>query len=59
MHYTLPAAVMSVSIEQGLFGSSYLLYRDHTIRDLHFDLGYRWQVYHSAPCLMLTTLTVP
>lgn len=43
MHFKLPTSVRSLSIEEGLLSCGYSLYRDHAIRDAHFDVGHSWQ----------------
>eukprot|EP00656_Telonema_subtile_P014730 TRINITY_DN1760_c0_g1_i7.p1 TRINITY_DN1760_c0_g1~~TRINITY_DN1760_c0_g1_i7.p1 ORF type:complete len:890 (+),score=259.59 TRINITY_DN1760_c0_g1_i7:363-3032(+) len=49
VHWDLPEAVRSVSIQEGLLHSGYSLYRDLHTRDLHFDLGYEWCTVYLSP----------
>ncbi|KAK3241097.1 hypothetical protein CYMTET_49110 [Cymbomonas tetramitiformis] len=49
VHLDLPAAVSSMSLQDGLFRSGYQLYRDPVLRDLHFDLPYEWQSQYVSP----------
>ncbi|KAL1508327.1 hypothetical protein AB1Y20_004437 [Prymnesium parvum] len=49
VHFTLPPAVRSVSIEHGLLHCGYQLYRDLELRDAHFDVGYEWQTAYLSP----------
>lgn len=49
VHVDMPAAVSSMSLQDGLFRSGYQLYRDPVLRDLHFDLPYEWQSQYVSP----------
>jgi len=49
VHYELPSAVRSISIAEGLLNCGYQLYRDLSLRDAHFDVGYEWQTAYLSP----------
>ena len=49
VHYNLPSGIRSLSIEEGLLNCGYQLYRDASLRDSHFDVGYSWQTAYMSP----------
>mmetsp|Transcript_118760 Transcript_118760/g.222014 ORF Transcript_118760/g.222014 Transcript_118760/m.222014 type:complete len:863 (-) Transcript_118760:18-2606(-) len=49
VHFHLPEAVRSLSIEEGLLLSAYTLYRDLSVRDAHFDVGLDWDTVYMSP----------
>lgn len=59
VHYSLPEAVRSMSIEHGLLRCGYQLYRDQRLRDLHIDLSYQWQTLHASLTEVLKPMILP
>eukprot|EP00928_Gymnodinium_smaydae_P002864 TRINITY_DN11048_c0_g1_i3.p1 TRINITY_DN11048_c0_g1~~TRINITY_DN11048_c0_g1_i3.p1 ORF type:complete len:742 (-),score=119.78 TRINITY_DN11048_c0_g1_i3:233-2458(-) len=49
VHFELPPAIRSMTIEEGLFNSGYQLYRDSKLRDGHFDVALAWQTVYLSP----------
>ena len=49
VHFELPTAVQSLTIEEGLLTSGYSIYRNVSLRDLHLDVGYDWQAAYMSP----------
>lgn len=49
VHFDIPEGVRSMSLEDGLFGQAYQLYRDLELRDVHMDLPYFWQSAYLSP----------
>jgi hypothetical protein len=50
VHFELPAAVRSLSLDNGFFRGGYQLYRDAVLRDLHFDLPLHWGSQYVSAC---------
>lgn len=49
VHFSLPAVVESISIEEGLLLNGYSVYRSMATRDLHLDVAYQWQAVYMSP----------
>ena len=49
IHYNVPTAVTSLSIEDGLLFNGYSCYRTAELRDQHLDVGYEWQTAYMSP----------
>lgn len=49
VHFELPIAVRSMSLEDGFFNSGYQLHRDTHLRDLYIDLPFCWQTQYASP----------
>lgn len=49
VHFAVPAGVRSLSLEEGLLQGGYALYRDLSLRDLHFDVALAWQTAYLSP----------
>jgi hypothetical protein len=49
VHFDLPDAVQSLTIEEGMLQSGYMVYRDMSLRDRHLDVSYSWQTAYMSP----------
>jgi len=49
VHFNLPQAVTSLSLQEGMLCNGYSLYRDFRLRDYHLDVPVDWQTVYLSP----------